>query len=100
MLYAIRVVEPEFVEFFLQKGLDVNSKLNNGTTGLMWASEYGELDMVKLLIYYNCSVNIIKEKRKKDMTALDYATDIEIINLLRKHGAKTAKELKTEVFLK
>ncbi len=76
-------------------GANVNAEFL-GTTPLHSASGGGHKQTIELLIAKGADVNAEDDEGK---TPLDYAIigkDTETADLLRKHGAKTAKELKAE----
>ena len=76
----------EKVQLLLKKGVDINSKDEDGDTALMIASSEGHLEIVKLLLLRKgADVNI---KNNDGKTALDLAKTKEIKDLLRKAGAK------------
>ena len=81
----------EVVELLIAKGADVNAKDNVGETPLHWAAKEGNKEVVELLIAKGADVNA-----KDDVgdTPVDWADNKEIADLLRKHGGKTAAELK------
>ena len=83
----------ETVELLLAKGADVNAKDENGVTPLHWPETE---EIAELLIANGADVNA---KTNDGHTPLDRAIlneDTETAALLRKHGAKTGKELKAE----
>ena len=92
----------EAVKQHLIAGTDVNAKFANGTTldGLTPLHLADTKEIVELLIAAGADVNaIIVSGRYKGKTSLDSAirkNRPEIAALLRKHGGKTAKELKAE----
>ena len=85
-------------------GANVNAKKDDGETPLHWATveamDSGSKKVIELLISKGADVNAkIVAGRKKGMTPLAIAnmfSNKEIADLLRKHGAKTAEELKAE----
>jgi len=91
----------EVVELLIEKGADVNAKDSVvETTPLFSATARGSKEIAELLIAEGADVNA---KDVDGDTPLDWATDpdnpnasAEIADLLRKHGGKTAKELKAE----
>ncbi len=75
---------------------DVNAKNGEGMTPLHYAAYKGHKEMAELLIAKGADVNA---KGFFGMTPLNMANDEgekEMADLLRKHGGKTAKELKAE----
>ncbi|MDC0065847.1 ankyrin repeat domain-containing protein [Verrucomicrobia bacterium] len=116
----------EAVKQHLAAGTDVNAKNDNGWTPLHYAAYGGHKEIAELLIDNNADVSAKDQSRttplhyvvagghKKaaelligkgaDMNAktddgdtpLDWADQTEIADLLRKHGGKTAEELKAE----
>ena len=91
--YAAGAGHKEIAEFLISKGADLNVRDNDGSSPLHNATDYKEI--VELLIAKGADVNA---KNKGDSTVLDYVdtAETEIADLLRKHGAKTAEELKAE----
>jgi len=82
------------VELLIDKGAEVNPKEGvSGGTPLLWAAGSGHKEIVEMLIVNGADVNA---KEKFGWTALDWAENDEIADLLRKHGGKTAEELKAE----
>ena len=84
----------EVVELLIAKGADVNAKDNLGT--LRYAASGGRKEVVEVLIAAGTDVNA---KDRHGKTPLDHAIRrkrTEAIDLLRKHGDKTAEELKAE----
>jgi ankyrin repeat protein len=99
----------EALQLLIQYGADINIIGYKGLTPLMKACDIeGGYDIVKFFIDNGAKVNYLN--KQSNMTALDYALNYKIeegakkdraenkkiITLLRKHGAKTAEELKAE----
>jgi ankyrin repeat protein len=57
------------VKFLLDKGADVNVKYNHSRTSLIFASQHGNVDVVKLLVDKGADVNV---KDISGRTALMY----------------------------
>ena len=91
----------EIAEILIDKGADVNAMSDIGRTPLYWAADSGYKEIIELLIAKGADVNA---KTNDEKTLLDMANDPNkrnknkrfIADLLRKHGAKTGEELKTE----
>ena len=90
------------LEYLLKKGADINASDKTGITALYGAvfmskAKKNKIKFVELLLDYGAEKYI--NRLYPDGTVLDVAIclkDKEIANLLREHGAKTAKELKAE----
>ena len=80
----------EGVKRHLADGADVNAKNDFGSTPLIAAALKGHKEIAELLISEGADVNA---KNDRGQTPLDWA-EVEIADLLRKHGGKTAEELK------
>jgi len=84
----------EIAELLIAKGADVNAMNADGLTALFAAILGPHKEMVELLIAKGADVNV---RGFLGMTPLNMANDEgekEIADLLRKHGGKTAEELK------
>ena len=93
---AARIGNIEAVKQHLAAGTDVNAKNKYEWTPLHSAAFSGHKEIAELLIAKGADVNA---KRDDGETPLDRAIAIEhseTADLLRKHGGKTAEELKTE----
>ena len=82
----------EIAELLIVKGADVNMKNRFGWTPLAFAAERSHKEVVELLIAKGADVNA---EHSGGTTPLDTAIG-ETAALLRKHGGKTAAELKAE----
>ena len=98
---AVEAGNIEAVKQAVADGADVDSKNAEGQTPLCRAVQYGKKDVIKLLIEEGADVNA---RMNFGDTALDYANvsgglgmsyevQKEVVDLLRKHGAKTSEEL-------
>ena len=91
----------EIVELLLANGADVNAKGYYGRTPLQRAAWFGRKEIVGLLIAKGADVNAKSNVRgvNTNETPLDMAIinkQAETADLLRKHGGKTAEELKAK----
>ena len=97
---AVKTGNIETVKQHLDAGADVNAKGKYGRTPLHYAASRGLKKIIELLIAQGADVNTkIEVGDYKGQTPLDGAIQwnrTETANLLRKHGGKTARELKAE----
>jgi len=108
---AVRQSNIESIKQHLAVGTYVDGRDYNGETSLCLAADFGEKDIVELLINGGANVNAISTSTitRSSKTALDRAlkpigtlggepslTHKAIASLLRKHGGKTGEELKAE----
>jgi ankyrin repeat protein len=88
LLVAAGNGDTEAVKALLDKGVDVNSTAPDGRTALIDASYNGKTEMVKLLLEHKADPNM---KKADGATAIGFARGkkyVEIVDLLRKAGAK------------
>ena len=87
----------EAVKQHLAAGTDVNAKTDFRWTPLHYAAREGHKEITDLLLTNGADVNA---KNDEGGTPMDWAeccaAKKEIADLLRKHGGKTAEELKAE----
>jgi len=87
----------EVVELLIAHGADVNAADVRGWIPLHQAVDQGHVETGELLIAKGADLNA--RMKGGGYTVLDLANlkeQIELADLLRKHGAKTSKELKDE----
>ena len=87
-------------------GIDTNTKDNYGQTAIVHLfmntdqNVTDQVEYIKILLGYGFNVNEVMTQIKARASILDLAIDLKadpkIIDLLRKHGAKTGEELKAE----
>lgn len=73
----------EILELLLQKGADPNLTDSKGTTALMYAAQFQNIDAIKLLLKHKAE---IQHKDKDGKTAFEFAVftnNEEIINILK-----------------
>lgn len=75
----------QLVKYLLSKKAQVNEKTVDNQTPLMLATAWGSMEIVNLLITNGASVN---EKDRDGKTALMLTDNPEIINILKRAGAK------------
>jgi ankyrin repeat protein len=85
-------ITPEFAEFLLAQGAEIDEKNTvggyKGYTPLFWATLYGETDVVKFLAEKGADVNSVAENGKTPLSVATEAGHEEIVEILKSHGAK------------
>lgn len=69
---SIRMESPKALEFFVEKGANLES-ICTGKTPLMYCAKYGYLDLAKYLLEKGANLNTVNSGK----TALDYAVKYE-----------------------
>ena len=95
ILDAVDLRNIEAVKQYITAGTDVNTKDAFGTTPLLLAIFNGHKEIAELLIANGADVNAKADEFSYTPLDSAIANDrAEIADLLRKHGGKTAEELK------
>jgi hypothetical protein len=82
-----RVGETTKVQYYLDKGADVNAKNVGGSTALITASAYGHLEPAKLLIDRGADLNFIDKRGQTALMHAGVSGSPELIKLLIDRGA-------------
>ena len=87
-------------------GADTNTKDNYGQTAIVHLfmnpdqNVTDQIEYIKILLEHGFNINEVMTQKNARVSILDFAIDCktssEIIDLLRKHRAKTGEELKAE----
>ena len=94
---AARRGHAKSAELLIINGANINAKTATGVTPLHGAVINGNKETVDLLIANGANINAKNKSGKPPLYySRTYKVCKEITDLLHKHGAKTAEELKTE----
>jgi ankyrin repeat protein len=78
----------EIVEYFLQKGYDVNYIDTEGSFALIQAAGNGQLDIVRMLVIQNADINLQNDFGMSALgTACEFSDNLPIIQYLLDQGA-------------
>ena len=92
MMRGNEKITPEFAEFLLSKGANIDEKNTlggyKGYTPLYWAILYGETDVVKFLAEKGADVNAVADNGKTPLSIASETGNEDIVDILKKHGAK------------
>ena len=86
----------EAVKQHLAAGTDVNARYMGGETPLHFTALDSQKEIVELLISKGADVNAKNDYGETPLDKANYLPETSTADLLRKHGGKTAEELKTE----
>ena len=98
--------DEKIVKLLIASKSDVNLADDDGNTVLHFATLWGNKKVVELLIAKGADINVLDDDGLAPMDMANYNNDSytpnaevakrEIADILRKHGGKTAEELKSE----
>ena len=86
----------KLAELLINKGADLNAASKNGITPLHNVVRYEQKEFAEFLIDKGVNVNVQAIDGNTPLDWAVYFKKIKIADLLRKHGAKTGEELKSE----
>ena len=87
----------EFVLRHLAAGTDTDTRDERyGATSLHWAAWCGHLNIVELILAARSNVNAVNFGGETPLDCAKKFSQDEITTLLRRHGGRTAAELKTQ----
>ncbi len=74
----------ELINLLLEMKINIDNQNDNGATVLMYAASAGKAEVVKLLLKHHPNLDL---KNLDDYKAIDFATTIEVLRML-KNAAK------------
>ena len=96
LYHAVLEAQKEIAELLIAKGADVNAMDRYGGFPLYHAAIEGHKEIAELLIAKGADVNAKNDISETPLDGANKNNKSEIADLLRKHGGKTAEELKAE----
>jgi ankyrin repeat protein len=88
LMYAAQRGHPDTLKDLMDRGADVNAKIQDGWTALMLAVANGHADIVKILIERGADVNAKTLRGKTAMMLAASEGHTGIVNVLKSAGAK------------
>jgi ankyrin repeat protein len=85
---AVQVNNREIFEFLINKGVDIDSQDNYGTTALMFACGLGNEEFVRILLERGANTELVDNGDGYQVTAMDIARDMRkngVIKLLEQN---------------
>ncbi len=81
---------PEIVQAFLDHGADPNQKaeIGNGHTALMYAAEFGHMDVGKLLLANGADINAVDDYNDPALNVAAFHGQLEFAKMLVEMGAE------------
>jgi hypothetical protein len=92
LMYAAKKGSGAFVRELLRRGVDVNTRDNQGYTALMYAARVGNKDAVMVLLEAGASTNLRNRDESLAITEAVYGGSAAIVQALIEHGADINKQ--------
>jgi ankyrin repeat protein len=70
----------DLINLLLDANIDINNQNDNGATVLMYGASAGKTEVVELLLQHHPNINL---KNLDDYRAIDFASTIEVLKLLK-----------------
>ena len=86
--FAAFMDRKELVDYFIEKGIDVNIRKNGNLTPLHIASVTGHLEVVELLIEKGADLNVVSTDGGTPLHFAIAARQQDVVDLLKSRGAK------------
>lgn len=85
--FHIRAGQGDLTEQEVKQEPDINSLDNSKLTALHWASAYGQVNSVKLLLNYKAKVNLLGPEEESPLLLAAAGGHLEVVRLLLNYGA-------------
>jgi hypothetical protein len=92
-IHKVAVCDPDFLSVYIDKGVDINTRSEDGTSPIHYAVMCNNLEAVKLLVSFGADINC---KTNAGRTPLHIATSIHsapIVDYLLQNGANLPPDL-------
>lgn len=85
--FHIRAGQGDLTEQEVKQELDINALDKNKLSALHWASSYGQVNAVKLLLNYKAKINLLGPEEESPLLLAAAGGHLEVVRVLLNYGA-------------